>query len=355
MNELVQINKKNKDETNVSRRNFLKLVGTTAALGATGCADKADQKIFPYLHGQNETIPGVATWFSSTCTECSAGCGITVKTREGRAIKIEGNKNHPINRGSLCALGQAALQNLYDPDRVREPLKKVKNKDGSTSLKPTKWESQLKRIAKLLPKSKGNSALITGEVSGALADLIKEWTDRFGIQHIVYDPLSQTELAEASELVYGVYGIPEYRFDKADVVLNFGADFLETWISPTQYARGWSEKKRSGHPALNIHVEPRLSLTGANADMWLNAKPGTEIKIAMAIMKVLVESNTGSDNLNSSIVSRIRNITKDLTLDEVANESGVKKGKTITGCQAASRGEAFISYRWRKYCFYCKC
>ena len=103
----------------ISRRRFLQVLGATSAVGAAACANPADQKIVPYVKPDPEQIPGVAVWYSSTCTECSAGCGIRVRTREGRAVKVEGNPNSPMNRGGLCALGQASLQSLYDPDRVR--------------------------------------------------------------------------------------------------------------------------------------------------------------------------------------------------------------------------------------------
>ena len=76
----------------------------------------------PYLVQSEDQVPGVPTWYASTCTECGAGCGLHVKTREGRAIKLEGNPDHPVNRGKLCSLGQSALQALYNPDRLRAPL-----------------------------------------------------------------------------------------------------------------------------------------------------------------------------------------------------------------------------------------
>ena len=110
----------------ISRRNFLKILGSAPIVGAAaGCTDDNTQKIFPFVKGDDTQIPGVSTWYRSTCTECSAGCGIEVRTREGRAVKIEGSRDNPINRGGLCAVGQSSLQHLYDPDRIRQPLKKT--------------------------------------------------------------------------------------------------------------------------------------------------------------------------------------------------------------------------------------
>ena len=97
----------------LSRRKFLKVLGVTgggaAALAACGTDADKSQKLIPYLVPPEDQIPGVATYYASTCRECSAGCGIQVRTREGRAVKIEGNPQSPINRGALCSRGQAAL------------------------------------------------------------------------------------------------------------------------------------------------------------------------------------------------------------------------------------------------------
>ncbi|MGE3526690.1 MAG: twin-arginine translocation signal domain-containing protein, partial [Gemmatimonadales bacterium] len=101
----------------VSRRKFLKVVGVAGGGAAvlSGCSTRKVEKLVPYLVQSEDQVPGVPTWYASTCTECAAGCGLHVKTREGRAIKLEGNPDHPVNRGRLCSLGQSALQGLYNP------------------------------------------------------------------------------------------------------------------------------------------------------------------------------------------------------------------------------------------------
>ena len=124
-------------EPRLSRRRFLQILGTASTAGVVaGCTDRAEQKIFPYAKAEPEQIPGIAVWYRSTCTECAAGCGTEVRVREGRAVKIEGSRAHPINQGGLCALGQAALQNTYDPDRVRQPLERVVDGQGRSEFKP---------------------------------------------------------------------------------------------------------------------------------------------------------------------------------------------------------------------------
>ncbi|HEX7024764.1 MAG TPA: hypothetical protein VF187_08110, partial [Gemmatimonadales bacterium] len=124
------------DETQLSRRRFLTVLGVTgagtAALG--GCSTGRVEKLIPYLVQDENQVPGIPTWYASTCTECPAGCGIHVKTREARAIKLEGNPSHPINAGTLCHRGQAALQGLYNPGRTRSPMVRA-----GADWKPTTW------------------------------------------------------------------------------------------------------------------------------------------------------------------------------------------------------------------------
>ena len=87
----------------VGRRTFLKLVGGAApAAAVAACSPVPPEQIIPYVIPPEDVIPGVATWYASVCGECPAGCGTLVRTREGRAVKVEGNPEHPINRGSLC-------------------------------------------------------------------------------------------------------------------------------------------------------------------------------------------------------------------------------------------------------------
>ena len=103
----------------VGRRTFLKVLGSAGpAAAAAACSPVPPERIIPFVVPPDDVVPGVATWYASVCGECPAGCGIRVRTREGRAVKVEGNPEHPVNRGGLCVRGQASLQGLYNPDRI---------------------------------------------------------------------------------------------------------------------------------------------------------------------------------------------------------------------------------------------
>src|SRR5687767_9382026 len=139
--------------TGVKRREFLKILGAGSAVGASvGCSTEKVEKLIPYLVSPDQTVPGVSNYYASTCRECAAACGIIAETRDGRTIKLEGNPEHPLNRGALCARGQSALQGLYNPDRYRGPMMREGGK-----LKATTWDKALQVFAQKLGENRGRA------------------------------------------------------------------------------------------------------------------------------------------------------------------------------------------------------
>ena len=135
----------------------------------------------------DDVVPGVATWYASVCGECPNGCGTRVRTREGRAIKIEGNPEHPGNQGALCTRGQAALQGLYNPDRFRGPQRRrtTNAAAGHSVFEPVSWEAAegAPRRAHPRPGEGGNAdriAVVTPLLSGTLDALVDRWPAAVG-------------------------------------------------------------------------------------------------------------------------------------------------------------------------------
>jgi anaerobic selenocysteine-containing dehydrogenase/Fe-S-cluster-containing dehydrogenase component len=324
----------------ISRRRFLQVLGATSAVGAAACANPADQKIVPYVKPDPEQIPGVAVWYSSTCTECSVGCGIRVRTREGRAVKVEGNPHSPVNKGSLCALGQSSLQSLYDPDRIREPKKKTSRGYERENLrKPTApkfdavaWDEVYNKINEAVLNAGNKKVLLTGELPSGQADLVASFAQQMGFTHVVWDPTQQVAVAKASELVYGTFGVPTFAIDKADVVVNFGADFLETWGNPVGYARQWADSRRSEHPLRFVHIEPRLSLTGANADLWLKSAVGSEVRVALFLIAEMIKRGR-SKGLSDSAKSELAKLTDAMNVETVSQETGIPTARLLSLAQ----------------------
>lgn len=272
----------------IDRRNFLKLLGVGSTAPLVGCAAEPVEKIIPYVIQPENIVPGVANSYATTCRECPAGCGMVVRTREGRAVKAEGNPSHPVNAGTLCARGQAALQGLYNPDRIRQPLAR----DATGTLRAVAWQDAQQTLVDKLRALRtedrlAQTAFLTGPLGDSLHGLVSQWLGRLGSQRLtVYEPFAYEALRQASELCFS-RPTPSYAIDKARFLVSFGADFLETWRSPVEYARafGTMRSKRGSF----VQVEPRLSQTGANADTWVSIQPGREAFLALGMARSIVD------------------------------------------------------------------
>ncbi|HYM82128.1 MAG TPA: molybdopterin-dependent oxidoreductase [Candidatus Limnocylindria bacterium] len=277
------------DSVVYTRRDFLKLVGIGAAGAASGCAPPQAEKLIPYLVAPNDVLPGIPYWYASTCTECPAGCGILVKQREGRAIKIEGNPAHPVNRGGLCARGQAGLQGLYDPDRLKGPMVR----EGG-AWKPVAWDQALRLATEKLAPARGKVALVTSHATGSFHALCGEWATAAGGTHLVYEAFAHESMREANRRTFGQASVPRLDFERATFLIAFGADFLETWLSPVGHARGFATMRARRDGGAFVAVEPRLSLTGANADEWIAIRPGGEMALALGMARTIVTEGLGA-------------------------------------------------------------
>ena len=273
------------------RRDFLKLVGVSAGAGAAaGCAE-LPEKLIPYVVQPEEITPGLPVIYASTCQECSTGCGLHVRTREARPIKLEGNPDHPINRGALCARGQASLSRTYHPDRYRGPMQK--GADGSWS--PVGWDEATQKLAAAVSKAGSKVAVFGAPVGPTLGDLIDQFLSASGGgTRVSYDPFAPEALIRASDAVFGVASLPIFDLSGSDLVIDFGSDALSTGLSPVEHSRQVMEArdatKESGLSARLVYVGPRLDETASASDEWLAAKPGTEGLVALAIARAAVDS-----------------------------------------------------------------
>jgi MoCo/4Fe-4S cofactor protein with predicted Tat translocation signal len=259
----------------LDRRGFLKAAGfTMAAAAIAGCSRAPVEKAIPYLTQPEEILPGKSFYYASTCGACSAGCGALVKTRDGRPVKLEGNPQHPMSRGGLCAVGQASLLGLYDSHRLKGPL---------AAGRPATWESVDREILAKLAEIRTNGGSVRF-LSGTMTSpttraLIAQFLGQFrDARHVVYDPLSSSAILEAHEQTHGVRVLPRYLFERAEVIASFDADFLGTWISPVEFAAAYRLGRAldASPPRFSYHAqfESRMSLTGTKADRRVPIAPG---------------------------------------------------------------------------------
>ncbi len=282
----------------LSRRDFLKIGGVGAAVSAvlTGCGPMSRYIVRrPYTQMPEYNQTGMSTYYASTCRECPAGCGILVRTKEGRAITIEGNPNHPVNRGRLCARGLTAQQGLYNPDRVRSPLHQGRKNSLSGSV--ISWEEAIMRVGEAISGPPESLAFLLGAAHDHLYDLVTELTRSLGAPApLRYSALTSFEarntLLKAVSLVFGRAGLPYFDLANADVAFSFGANFLENWLSPVSYAQAYGQFRRADPIRRGYFVvfEPRMSMTAGNADQWIPIKPGSEGILALAFNKLVAEA-----------------------------------------------------------------
>ena len=286
-----------REGSSISRRSFIKLAATAGAAAAIPGCEPAARKLIPYVVPDENVVPGVPSFFATTCNECPAGCGVVARIREGRVVKLEGNPADPIGQGSLCARGQAALQGLYNPDRLRHP--QVRASDGT--LRTVSWDEAEKMLAdKLAAAAKAGKDRVAffGAPNGptfqkiALACVGAHNSSRA----IFYEAINNEPARVAAKTLFGRRDLPAYRIDQAEVLISFGADFLETWQSPVELARQYSlfrtPQKRRG--ALTIgratYVGPRLSMTASKCDEWIATAPGAQADVAWSVLNVLVRN-----------------------------------------------------------------
>lgn len=294
----------------MERRNFFKILSTVSAgMAAASCGNKSDVLI-PLLVSDREIVPGEEQWHPAVCGECPAACGTIVRIMEGERIiersgqkfreriaaikKIEGNPLDPVSAGRLCARGQAAVQSLYNPDRVRGPLRR-KSARAQADFTPASWEEALASVAQALAKAKadpGKIVFLTNARPGSRTENIQKFLAALGAPPaLTSSPASFAIERKAAESVFGWKGIPVYDLGQARYALSIGADFLGGWASPVYYGRQFGHF-RQGRPGLRgklVHAESRLSLTAGSADEWLPLRPGSEPHFTVAVMRLLLD------------------------------------------------------------------
>ncbi len=285
----------------ISRREFLKIGAfSTAAAVLTGCLPpRAWVVLEPFVQPPEEQLAGKATWYASTCRQCPAGCGIVVRIMNGRALKIEGNPEHPLNQGKLCARGQAGLQLLYHPDRLASPVQQTPR--GSRQFTALSWNAALNTLISKTQAAGSGIAIWGGAtMSGHLYDLFKRFSLAVGAPApIIFDLYTALHgyqlLSQANQRLYGTAALPGYDLTHADVILSFGADWLGTWLSQVRYGVDYGQFRSQplGKRGYLIQLEPRMSTTGAKADRWMAVRPGSEGMIAQAIASIIADQKLG--------------------------------------------------------------
>ena len=311
--------KENLSASNTNRRDFLKYVGFSTAAAAVAACEGPVHKSIPYVVQPDNIVPGVANYYATTIADGFDFASVLVKTREGRPIKIENNTDAKVN-GSANARVQASVLTLYDSKRVQGP---------SANGEPVEWKVLDATVKAKLGSLKGSNrqiVLLTQTYASPSTDkLIAEFKEAYGenVNHVVYDAISEDAALNAFNAAYGERALADYDFEKAELIVSFGADFLGDWQGggyDSGYAKGRVPKH--GKMSRHIQLESNMSLSGANADKRYPMTP-TQQKVALA--KLYGKLNGSSVGGGTSDV--------DEAVDKVASElkKAGSKAVVVTG------------------------
>lgn len=305
----------------ISRRKFLALLSASTAFAAASCTDYQDKgEIVPYNNRPEEILPGKADFYASSCNGCETSCGILVKTREGRPIKIDGNPEHPINKGKVCSKGQASILNLYDPERLTGPM--MKNRKSS-------WQVADKNIIVELNKAVEENkeiAIISHSItSPALKELLNDFIKKYpGAKLYSYEEIDNLARLNAWEKVYGSRELPALKWDEANVIFSVEGDFLGTEGDHIENIRKYTSKRdvMKGVDFNRLYVaEGGFSLTGMNADHRIRIKPELQYEFLLALANEII-----SDGLSNDFAPQAFNEISKYSLSSFASKYEIDEG-----------------------------
>ncbi len=295
----------------MDRRNFFKIVSAVSAGVAGNACGKKGDALIPLLVPNHEIAPGEEQWYPAVCTECGAGCGTITRVMEGERIierhgekfreriacvkKLEGNPLDPVSGGRLCARGHAALQSLYNPDRVAQPMRRTAAR-GKAGFTRASWDEGIATVADKLAKARSSDPkkilFLSSPQAGARSVTIQHFLESIGAPPALTCSLADFALErKAAAAVFGWNGLPRYDLGNARYALGVGVDFLGGWTSPVYYARQFGQF-RQGRPGTRgklVQAESRMSLTAGSADEWLPVRPGSEPHLAIAVARLLLD------------------------------------------------------------------
>jgi anaerobic selenocysteine-containing dehydrogenase len=283
----------------ITRRDFLKATAGLTATAALSSALGRPGFDLAQIHAAVDGYDTVAAehLVPSVCLMCPSGCGIQARVVDGRLVKLEGSPLHPINLGALCPKGQAAPELLYNPDRIRSPLRRVGER-GAGEWEPISWETALSLVAQRLSQLRNSGhperfGFLYGETRGQMRELISYFTQVIGSPNAVsHDSLNIEAAKLAHLLTQGVYDLLAYDLENTGYVLSFGAGLLEAGRPVQRFVSGYAYMRR-GRPNRGkvVMVDPRQGVSGAKADEWIPIRPGTDAALALGMAHVIIASN----------------------------------------------------------------
>ncbi len=334
----------------LSRRRFLALLSASAALAAAGCSDYKDKgEIVPYNQKPEEITLGIPNFYASTCTGCSHACGILVKAREGRPIKIDGNDEHPVSKGKICAKGQASILNLYDPGRLKEPVFSSERKNHS----PVSWQEADDKIIAELKKAFASGKEIALIIHQVISPSFKKLLDDFSTAYpttkvysyeYINDAVRNAAWNKSYPSAAGNKLFPVIKWNEAKIILSLESDFLGNEGNVIEQTRLYSANRDlvNGKDLNKLYtVEGAATLTGFNSDYRIRLKTDAVEELVMCLLNEFVVKRKIS---GFAIDSKVTQALGKYSLDEFVKKYSLSEDviKYLVEDLAKNQGSAIV-------------
>jgi MoCo/4Fe-4S cofactor protein with predicted Tat translocation signal len=304
------------ENSSTSRRDFLKYVGFTTAAASLAACEGPVIKSIPYVVKPNDIIAGVADWYATSMADGYDFANVLVKTREGRPIQIMPNKEA---NGTTSARVQAAVLSLYDEQlRLKEPTK------NGSAISWAEADIEIGQKLNSFKEADTEVVLLTGTMASPSTDkIVGEFLATYpNAKHVIYDAISEDASVDAFEAMYGRRALPNYSLENAETIVSFGADFLGDFHGGFEKAYIAGRKPESGKMSYHVQVESNMSLTGANADKRIVAKPSDVVFALLNLYKEITGESIAS--ASTPIDGEIKKLAKAL-------KKAGSKGVVMTG------------------------
>ncbi|MEQ8908306.1 MAG: TAT-variant-translocated molybdopterin oxidoreductase [Vicingaceae bacterium] len=282
------------ESSKTSRRDFLKYLGFGVTAASLAACETPVNKVIPYVVKTDKINPGIANYFATAYADGNDYAEIVVKTREGRPIRIDGNKKSPLTKGGVNARINSSVLSLYDGKRFKAP-----QIDGGEVSWST-FNKQLKADLDAAVKGGKKVRIVTNSTcSPSTLKLIEEFIGLYpdaDIHHVCYDAVSYSGMLEANEASFGMKALPTYKLENAKSIVSVGADFLSSYPNALAVESGYTKGRNpeNGWMSRHFQFESRLSLTGSNADVRTPVKPSEQAAVVAALYNYIAKKTGGS-------------------------------------------------------------
>lgn len=302
--------KTEEEKGGLARRQFMKLMGASVAMSTAACVRRPVQKIIPYVDRPKDVVPGIANFYASALQVGPEVFPVTIKTREGRPLHIEGLSKGSQGRRGLSVQASSQILNLYDPDRIRKPTVNSQNpkKRGKKISVGRTWENLDKKVVEKL-KGSGVEFLLNGSASPTLNDLVRNFASQFNIRVNRWSGFTAADEAQAFDKSYGQNFVPRLDPSRADFILSIDGDFLGVGVNATENQTLFAKNRTpdDGQMSRLVSFHSVQSLTSMNADDQYSIRPTQQLPLVLGLLhELLFVQGQGS----SLATAEVRQVTE---------------------------------------------